>query len=611
MSHNHWMLPVLLLCSLLLFVASCDDASDSLDGDVIDGDTDRVTDGDSSEIETPDGDSTDADTADGDATESDTSDGDTSDGDQLDGDLPDGDLPDGDSTDGDTDLPFQEHPFCLQLGEPTRRFKAAVDDATLLADAADFTLPTTEGDWNLREHWTGCESYLFIPDVPKQTLTWPIEIWERDTERLFELLPNNVHVFFMTYRSTQEDIDAKLADLKIKVDAVLAGMTTEQQTHWQSHIHYVNQHCRDVGGWLGEIMTSPRWGAGIDRFQRVRYIGSFADHSRYDANKSWFAPNLAMAANEAIYYNFEATRDQAMQAEQATVVPIFDNVEISDTGWAGTRGSAVVQLPDAASMANFDTLSLDLTLDCVGVGEYGTCPPWDYLVYLYLCDADDPTTCNIEFGRWITTYHREGRWVHDVSSLLPLLGEGGERRFEFYSTQLYNVSLSLRFSNQTKAARPMETVALFTGGDFSAAYNDKYDPISIDIPADAVKVELASVISGHGMSEPGNCAEFCNTTHHFFVNGHEYMRDFPYIGDDEGCMKQVAVGAVPNQYGTWWYGRSGWCPGMEVPVEVFDITDQVTLGASNNFDYQGFYNDAPYTGSGANIRLQSWLVISK
>src|SRR5207302_4969362 len=36
-----------------------------------------------------------------------------------------------------------------------------------------------------------------------------------------------------------------------------------------------------------------------------------------------------------------------------------------------------------------------------------------------------------EIGRWITTYHREGRWVTDASGMLALLHSGGMRRFRF------------------------------------------------------------------------------------------------------------------------------------------------------------------------------------
>ena len=65
------------------------------------------------------------------------------------------------------------------------------------------------------------------------------------------------------------------------------------------------------------MLDYPGWGLGIDRLQRLRYIGSFADLTRYDGNLGWFAPNLSMAANEAVYYNFEALREDQLDAEIA------------------------------------------------------------------------------------------------------------------------------------------------------------------------------------------------------------------------------------------------------------------------------------------------------
>lgn len=135
----------------------------------------------------------------------------------------------------------------------------------------------------------------------------------------------------------------------------------------------------------------------------------------------------------------------------------------------------------------------------------------------------------------------------------------------------------------------------------------------MDIPADAVKVELATVISGHGMAEPGNCAEFCNIEHVFTVNGdaaNAVVEDFPEAGSTYDCMEKVPLGTVPNQYGTWWYGRAGWCPGKDVPVVMHDITDQVVPGAANTFEYQAYYEGADYPGW-ATIVLSSWLVISR
>ena len=46
----------------------------------------------------------------------------------------------------------------------------------------------------------------------------------------------------------------------------------------------------------------------------------------------------------------------------------------------------------------------------------------------------------------------------------------------------------------------------------------------------------------------------------------------------------IQSGTIPNQYGTWGYGRAGWCPGMDVKPFVVDITQYVEFG-SNILDY--------------------------
>lgn len=221
---------------------------------------------------------------------------------------------------------------------------------------------------------------------------------------------------------------------------------------------------------LGALTTAPAWGVGIDRFQRIRYVGSHADYRRFNESIGWFDPNVSMAANEARYYDFEAEREARLEADGATVVPLFAGEVISDPGWAGTRGYAEVALPDAATMAGFDTLELDLYLGCVGAGECGDCPAWDYIDGLYLCDAADPGTA-----------------------------------------------------------------------------------------------------------------------------------------DD--CMQKVDDGTVPNQYGTWWYGRSGWCPGKEVPLVAIDVTADVAPGTDAVFEYRAHHMGSPYPRRGANIQLGSWVVV--
>ncbi len=522
---------------------------------------------------------------------------------------------------------------CDTLGLPSVPFQPGNDDPSLHALAADFTVPTTEGDWTLSQRWSGCDVYLLIQDTPKQNDTgFGYGIWDvpEDAVKLFARLPKNVHLLFMSKQTDATKRTAALDALKKNLDAAVAELAAEDQPWWKDRVHYVTAEARSLPGWIGEIMTSPGWGAAIDRAQRIRYIGSYADPYKFDDGEGWFGPNLSMVANEALYYNFEAARELRLALQNATIVTAWKQQTI-----AGASPYVEVSLPDAAQLAKFDTLELDMTMGCKGPGEFGSCPAWDYDVYLHLCEPADADAgageagtddggdadagppepvCSAELAHWITSYHREGRWVHDVSGVLPLLAGGGKKTLKLSIADPWVVSLDLRFSNQGKAVKPSESIALFQGQyTLDEQYNANWAPKTIPIPADAKKVEIATVLTGHGMSQPGNCAEFCNTDHHFKVNGTDNVRSFPKAGTSLGCMNQIEEGTVPNQYGTWWYGRGGWCPGKQVDMVMLDVTSQVTPGSDATFEYEGFYKGKVYTGGDnwRHIHLTSWLVISR
>lgn len=53
----------------------------------------------------------------------------------------------------------------------------------------------------------------------------------------------------------------------------------------------------------------------------------------------------------------------------------------------------------------------------------------------------------------------------------------------------------------------------------------------------------------------------------------EYMLGVVPIGaGSRGAAAQVSFGVVPNQYGTWPFGRAGWCPGQHVDWWEVDVT---------------------------------------
>ncbi|MCO4761213.1 MAG: hypothetical protein KC502_06900 [Myxococcales bacterium] len=243
-------------------------------------------------------------------------------------------------------------------------------------------------------------------------------------------------------------------------------------------------------------------------------------------------------------------------------------------------------------------------------------------------------TLDLDVQRWITTYRREGHWINDASHTLYHFAKGGTVRFRYKPAYPYTTTLKLRLRNTQKnggkasgkgGGTPSEVHKLFGGGPFGKTYNDKYKPATFEIPADAKRVEIVVDVTGHGFGkDTANCSEFCNHTHHFSVKGgggdKTYVRDQPFIGDNYGCAKQVGVGVVPNQFGTWTLGRGGWCPGQEVPLTVWDITKQAKAGSKVTISYQGMLSGKPYVpvaknastgGFGGRIDLKSWLMIYK
>ena len=350
---------------------------------------------------------------------------------------------------------------------------------------------------------------------------------------------------------------------------------------------------------------------GIDRLQRYRELGIL--------NFLGEGIGIDHLAYEARYYNWEWATQEHLKAEDDTTIGLFHDVEAADSGWAGVRSSVDITLPSAAEMSQYDTLELELGLRCTGDGRDGNCPPWDYLIYLYVCDAQDNTKCDTEVGRWITAYGRPATYLTDVSPMLALFRQGGVRRFQFYTQQRYKVDLAMHLSNQQKHGKPVELIPLFTGGAFGADYNNKYQPITVTVPADVKRVELMGVISGHGYeADAAQCAEFCNHTHHFKVNGHLYVKDHPDAGTDYGCAMLTGIGVVPNQYGTWHYGRGGWCPGQEVKPWVVDVTSSIVRGGDNVITYRGLFEDGSTWpaivnpgGFAARIDMVSYLVLHR
>lgn len=656
-------------------------------------------------------------------------------------------------TPGDTGEPTVD--FCTAQGLTVRPWNDAGTTGDFDTPVPDFTwniqdVDGVESTWTMSEEWSGCDSYMFINYYGESN--YPVEIdVRREIKTWLENSPRNVHYFFFSYDQNPMPV---LENITEEINTAIDDLDDQELAeHWRQRIHYVTDSPWEAD-WVGNLNNQyyisgkyVLWSSSVDRFGHVRENGYFCDPT-----DGWSTCPPEFLVYEPTYFNFESDREEvlAAEADEVTIVNVWTNEPASDPGWAGVRIYADVDLPDADTMATFDTMAFDLTLKCADYPEGMNCPAWDYLVYAYLCDEDDPnteedesTSCGTEIGRWITTYWRPGRWVHDVSPFLALLQDGGTRRIAFYTTQYYDVSMDIRLSNKGKGQRPVALEPLFTGGYLNNTYNwgvnheidqsswrtwshssddttrtissineaegyltaeldgewsrfdwvSPYDtdtvyychtadglsteeeaiasefycvdddpktkdvdesyctganhddvetgcnegawttlvgenpdlwgmwqevwhedklPISFTPPEGTTDVGLMAVITGHGFGDtPENCAEFCDHQHAFTFNDTTtHTKEHPEANLQFGCADQVADGTVPNQSGTWVYGRSGWCPGLEVRPWEVDITDDVTIGEENQVSYLGFVNGNIWKpgGTGANVRMQSYLV---
>ena len=484
----------------------------------------------------------------------------------------------------------------------------------------------------------------------------------------------NVHYFFVSARGDWQGDYADMAERIRDALREIDDMPDLEfgRDHWRGRLHVATQMREDIGGLLDEILVtwpsgdspSGGWsglGFGIDRFQRLREIGLTRFVGDGFTSEMWFAANMPR------HFNYEYNRAVFMRDNPpGAVVPLWQEEE------AGGGGRFVeVVLPEAGP-AGFDTLEIDLTMGCPEGGADKGCWEWDYKAHMQICEAEIdvqtppetctyafedrvaginieadtfactctspydgtiarertcnavtdeegnvsgqwsacPCSCGSEIARWITSYHRHGRWLTDITPSLAFLRRGGPARLKFQTSYPYTMTAELRYSDRGKDKTPLEAIPLWGGGGFGAGYNDNHPPIEFEIPPNATGAEVVAFITGHGFAnDDANCAEFCPHHHSFSVNGGAvHTQAYDEADDWLGCIPQIDDGALPNQYGTWYLGRGGWCPGLDVPPFRADVTADLDLsGGPNVVSYEASLYGQPPANAGS-IWMSSYLV---
>ena len=495
----------------------------------------------------------------------------------------------------------------------------------------DFTVQTKSGNWVMSRDWDGESTYLFI--FNQDSSSYMSSLWSQNVGRLLNQVPENGHVFFGSFDSDyRSDIDA----MNARVNSYRNGLSEADKAWVDTHVHYIDQQAGAIGGSLGNVIGD--WSTfyyGIDRFQQWREIGSLSNYPTQNGYTYGVQYRFDYIGKMSQQFNAEFPIEMRRHDPSVTVVDIMVNHR-HNGGWGGGHASTSNGVfPNASVMQQFNTMELYMHHGCSehrdryqkADGSYGGCHEWDFSQYMQICDeVNNTSTCTTEFGYWITTYGREGRWLTDISPRLFELQEGGERMFRYRGANGGWLNVSVYLSNwDDDGLRPTGGELAFNGGSFRGEYNNEsqYKRLhDLQIPVGTEKVEIYAVITGHGFQKDNaNCAEFCNHEHRYSMNGFVTQEDHPMAGnstvssDSEGCAKEMGNGANANQLGSWPYGRAGWCAGQDVKPWIFDITDWIDwTSGQNSMRYQGLYNGQNYvpqneqSGANQNIHANIWIV---
>lgn len=205
-----------------------------------------------------------------------------------------------------------------------------------------------------------------------------------------------------------------------------------------------------------------------------------------------------------------------------------------------------------------------------------------------------PKIDRYELARYITPYGNGlslgngWTWTFDVSDYRTLLADSVH-----LSAGNWQELLNMKFL-MIKGTPPRDVVGIqnlwnggFNYGQSGDPIENHLQPLTVNIPANAVNTRWKSRITGHGMDMPENCAEFCAKHHYFKVNG---TQQFSKLVWRDNCD----VNPLYPQGGTWVYDRANWCPGAEVWTYDFELTPFVSAGNTAVLDH----DVEPYTNNG-------------
>ncbi|MFK8102347.1 MAG: LamG-like jellyroll fold domain-containing protein [Saprospiraceae bacterium] len=254
------------------------------------------------------------------------------------------------------------------------------------------------------------------------------------------------------------------------------------------------------------------------------------------------------------------------------IISILNN-EQHNFGSAGQTKFTPVNLPKNSE--DYEQVLLHFSVECPTTG----CDPWDQPASFFI----ETPGGSYELARFVTPYGIGcGPWTVDVTDFKSVMkGAVIFKSFvQVWGASGWLVDAELEF---IKGANPKFQKVNRLWETNYWVYGDP--AIDYDLPTQNVAIDnstatshMRMTITGHGQGNTNNAAEFSNQTHDVVVGGatvttHNLWKD--------NCDQNACTGQLGNETSS----RAGWCPGQNVIPYVYNMTGNITPGASVSVDY--------------------------
>ena len=307
---------------------------------------------------------------------------------------------------GGMPTPEPQQNICERLGLTAHPFQEST--GSVFGEIAGHLAATgLDGQpWNLSDTWTGCESYVFLNYFPDLRLQkngpWTGDLlWGSLLDELILAGPENTHYVFVSDEVDEGDRLERLQGMQMRVNEAIDALVEDEneRQNWRAHFHFLTNRLSEFEGNVGEFVRSYLSFAfdpnnRVDLGERgqapapLPFVFGIDREQRYDAGGN-LSPAVgqtdiwAMAAYLGHFYNHKGNLKDRLKAENdVTVVPLLDEA-VTERILLKTA-----MMPDAATMAAFDTLEIELDINCTYQNPFA-CSEWDRIAHLQYCLNED------------------------------------------------------------------------------------------------------------------------------------------------------------------------------------------------------------------------------